>query len=444
MSRIGLANIPSNIKTSSKPVNAQEENNNSFRLCIGVVTKYYPIDDKLNISKSIPEYDVLVIENSARPVMYRNCQQYALGGGSLNDFGEHILQDTVSTLQGKLLKSNDIKNYTGTFVLLLFLDGIKEKPLIIAEMQHGSRPSKATKAMGRFLEREFQGHNLLIDKDGNLTLELVGNKDEKGKLIYPAPIGTFIKVTKDGQVIIKDNEDQMISIDRVAKLITITDGSGESMVIDKTKQSMFVDIGKDVIQNIGKDHKETIKNDHIEIVNGEHKETIDKNKTEESGPRKTTVKGLWQIKASKIQVDTGELLVTNSGNTTITTTGNTTINGTGPIAVNGTGGITLTDPNAITLTAPAITLAGAVVITGGFAASGGSGGSITGNLSVTGNVTMTGAMSSGSASVSGALTAGSVSAASISGASIVSGSIDLATHIHSGVTPGTGNSGPPT
>lgn len=443
MSKLGSANIPSNIRTTRTPLSAQEENTNSFRLRIGVVTKYYPIDDPLNLSKSIPEYDVMVIEDSARPIMYRNCQQASVGGGSLNDFGEHILQDTASTLQGKLLKSNNIGNFTGTFVLLLCLDGIKEKPLIIAEIQHGSKPSKATKAMGRFLEREFQGHNLLIDKDGNLTLELVGNKDDKGSLIYPAPIGTFIKVTKDGQVIIKDNEDQMISIDRVAKLITITDGSGESMVIDKTAQSMFVDIGKDVIQNIGNDRKETIKNDHIEVVNGEHKETIDKNKTEESGPRKTTVKGLWQIKASKIQVDTGELMVTNSGNTTITTTGNTTVNGTGPIAVNGSGGIALTDPNAITLTAQTITLAGLVLITGGFAASGGSGGSVTGNLSITGSVSMTGAMSSSSASVSGALSAGSISSASISGASIVSGTVNLATHVHSGVTPGGGNSGPP-
>lgn len=435
--QIGQATIPSNLDIVSKLPSAFKNNNNSYALRIGVVLQYYPVDDDENASKTTPEYDVYVLEDNNQQVVYRRCQ--FAGGGSLNDFGEHILQTSDSALKGDLKIGNDLQNLTGSFVVMLCLDGKREKAKIIQTFQHGSYKSKATKAMGKFLEKEFQGFNLLLDKDGNFKLALVGIKDDKGAIINSDPIGSMLNVTKDGIISILDNKGQMFKLDRVAQLITITDGSGESIVIDKQAKTLQIDVGKDEIQNIGQNYLSTIKKDSITKISGEMQESVEKNKTESSGPRKTTVNGAWQIKAQTLKVDASDIELVSSG----------------PVNIQAQTAITLMATSMITLNAPtvnvtgALNVSGALGVAGGFSASGGGGGSITGSLTVSGSVSAGALTASGAVSGASGIFTGSVSASSVSatgaivGGSVMAGSVDLATHTHSGVTPGGGNSGPP-
>ena len=79
---------------------------------------------------------------------------------------------------------------------------------------------------------------------------------------------------------------------------------------------------------------------------------------------------------------------------------------------------------------------------------------LTGNVTVTGTMTVTGALTAPSATIAGAVAAGGLSVSgSVSGnltvagqvqaAAVVAGTVNLATHVHGGVTNGSGSTGTP-
>ena len=71
---------------------------NNSNLKTGIVIALYDIDNKGNISKTTPEYDVLIVEqkknSSMEPVIYKNCIAIDSFGG-VADFLEFTTYDFV-------------------------------------------------------------------------------------------------------------------------------------------------------------------------------------------------------------------------------------------------------------------------------------------------------------------------------------------------------------
>lgn len=146
------------------------------------------------------------------------------------------------------------------------------------------------------------------------------------------------------------------------------------------------------------------------------------------------------VEKAKLHIDpAGNVTLEHVGNLTVNTTGNAEVNvgGTAAIDVGGAatidvGGTTqVTSAGAVTVQAPSVTLqaaqttcTGALTVQGlltyqaGLAGSGGSGATMTGSLNVTGNVSTTGTLTNNSKAVG-------------------------STHVHTGVTSGSGVSGTP-
>lgn len=109
-------------------------------------------------------------------------------------------------------------------------------------------------------------------------------------------------------------------------------------------------------------------------------------------------------------LDSGDIEIDSKSALTVSVTGDTTIDSGG----------------SVTITAPETTMTTVLTNIGNA--------TIDGDLTVTGNIINTG----------GAITTGSVTATGgISGASVSSGGTDFSTHVHSGVTSGSSNTGPP-
>lgn len=176
-------------------------NNTSIRA--GIVTKCYSPQDPGNLSKLIPEYDVLVLEQSQdqgiTPLTYRNCVAVD-GFGSIADFLEYTVreQKSYTASEGK-----DIANQDGAIVLVQFLDGSAEKGLIVGGLKHPDRPTDLKSGDPR-LAGEYNGVRVDVFTDGSAKLTFKGATDNKGKPTDPSQGNTTLDIEKDGSVQIQN------------------------------------------------------------------------------------------------------------------------------------------------------------------------------------------------------------------------------------------------
>ena len=117
--------------------------------------------------------------------------------------------------------------------------------------------------------------------------------------------------------------------------------------------------------------------------------------------------------------NSGDIEFSTPANANLTVGGNLTATVTGNVDLTASGNLTA-NANGATITSPTVTVDGNLDVSGAISFGSGGGGSMTG----TGNITLTGAIS----------TTGDV----------VAGTISLTNHLTTGVTPGSGESGPPT
>lgn len=170
--------------------------NTSLR--IGVVIHTYPVTDSKNVSKLTNEYDVLVVEQNedkgATTITYRNCMS-AEGLGSIADYFEKTLRPKKK----KTTKGNSVnlKGQNGATVLLLCLDGMSDKGIIIGALTHPDRKTNI-KDEGPYLEGEYNGVNIKVEKDGSTTLMFKGATDNDGKVLDSNQGNTTVKIEKDG------------------------------------------------------------------------------------------------------------------------------------------------------------------------------------------------------------------------------------------------------
>lgn len=185
---------------------------------LGVVTEIYDVEDDLNISKLVPEYDVMTIEDD-NTANYKNCMSIDSFGGVADYFVKKLRKPKDTK---KVKESGSLKKQNGSIVLLLCIDGSSDQAVILAAISHPERKKgKLTKELGHHLEGEFNGLNYKIDKTGALTIKFSGATDNDGKALDAKVGGSVWTIEKDGSIQFSDGNKEAIRIDKTAKTVTI-------------------------------------------------------------------------------------------------------------------------------------------------------------------------------------------------------------------------------
>ena len=178
-----------------------------------VIRAHFPEDRDAFPGATYITYDVIVPYSSgfsAIPIL-TNCRlAYPLGSPS--DPTTAVLRCPVGW-DGKV--NDDFYNST-TAVLVLFQDGIRTTPWIIATAD--PRDKVDSKLEGYHFRTRYNGIETSINKEGEYTLtstlETVDAETNKVATPDPDKAGTFIKIDKDGSVFLDTTVDY-IAIDKV-------------------------------------------------------------------------------------------------------------------------------------------------------------------------------------------------------------------------------------
>ena len=193
----------------------------NYGLKCGVVTKVHEIEDKTNLCKVVPEYDVVVVEQDQNrgvtSTAYKNCMVKDLLGGVADFFEMKLRTPTKDDFKSKL----NAREQNGSVVLILCLDGLSDKAIIIASLCHPARKTTLTKENGQHAEGEINGLNVQINKDGELTVTFKSASDNDGKYKDDKAGGTFFKIEKDGSFELSDNKEDKIRIDKTKQTIDV-------------------------------------------------------------------------------------------------------------------------------------------------------------------------------------------------------------------------------
>lgn len=301
---------------------------NQLALKIGAVTQVYYPDDPKNLSKIKIEYDILVKERSGTGGMaanlYRNCVTSDLFGG-MADFLEFThrpmdKKEIVDPLYNK-----------GSTVLILCLHGDASQAYIVGGQRHNRISKKSNKDRGHFLEFEFNGINVEINKDGELTLTYKSRTNIEGVPQDTTSGSTFIKIDKTGSIELNDAKACHIRIDKPTSDITI----------QTTQHDIYIDAKRDLNVHTGRDTNIT--------VEGQAKIDVTKDTL-------LTVGGKLDAKVKKdalILVE-GKTDLTSKGKIDIKTDSETFITSKGKIDVNTSADAFITASGKVKIKAPLI------------------------------------------------------------------------------------------
>jgi len=200
----------------------------NFRLEAGQIERIYTIDDPDNSASGkkglFTVYDVMIQRPNGSTEIIPRCRLLQPGfGGGLNNFMEVLQNDPGPTAKDPTVPV-DLKR--GHMVLVGFISGRKDAPVILGAMPHtspvaaGTRPSKGK---GTYLEAEIQGVNFQIDNDGALKVFQSSPKNDQG-VPTNASVKTTVHIQKDGSIEISTGAKQKIRIDAQSHHIRIDNG----------------------------------------------------------------------------------------------------------------------------------------------------------------------------------------------------------------------------
>lgn len=233
--------------TQSPNANFKDVISNNFSLKIGQVIKVNYPTDKLKQLQTDVTYDVLIEDyyESKKHNILNGCVILDKFGG-VADFISYTLRQN----DGDILK--EIKNITpqkvlGSYVLVLYVHGKSNQPIIIGGIKNpltklNTQRSFPKETDGHNLKFSFNGIDINIDKDGQLTLSQNGANDASGALLSSVDknsVGSFIKIDKKGDVLIsanatkdKDKPDNYLNLKKDGTII-ITNGAKQVLTMDK-------------------------------------------------------------------------------------------------------------------------------------------------------------------------------------------------------------------
>ena len=198
-----------------------------FGLKVGTIVKIYYPDDPDNIRKNCIEYDVKVGEKDGRKGFnispYKHCVCADVFGGMADSLEFTHRPSTDLTLPNALYQ-------TGNKVLVLCLHGDTNAGVIVGGVRNIRRQEKSNSEQGHFLHFQFNGVDISINKDGEMTLTYKSATDIQGAPQDPESGGTFIKVDKTGSIELNDNKATKIRLDKATSDITIETTKGNVIV----------------------------------------------------------------------------------------------------------------------------------------------------------------------------------------------------------------------
>lgn len=214
-----------------KPTSGEDIYNQGLRLVVGQVEKIHYVDDQSNISKKYVEYDVSIRDAKGGQSTLRNVRKIDLLGGS-NDHDEMVLEPNQFASKGKLETSNFFMNKNGTTVLLACIDGSKDKPIIIAAIQHPTKLG-AKRIDGIRRKGEFRGIQWELNKDGELIITHQGPRSPDGKLLTSDKVLTVARFDKAGNLTVTDHANNQIRLNNTEIKVEIqSDVKGTKLVLD--------------------------------------------------------------------------------------------------------------------------------------------------------------------------------------------------------------------
>lgn len=212
--------LPSSLleHSSSLDMNFSKKLSQNMYLRLGCVVEIYDIEDTDNISKLMPEYDVMAIEDD-NTTLYKNCISIDSFGGVSDFFMAKLRKPKDSK---KVKSKGSLKKQNGSIVLMLCIDGNSEQAVILGAIAHPDRKTgQLKKALGHHAEGEFNGLNYKVDKDGALTILFKSATDNDGKPQDEKAGGANWKIEKDGSIEFSDGNKESIRLDKTKKTITV-------------------------------------------------------------------------------------------------------------------------------------------------------------------------------------------------------------------------------
>lgn len=260
----------------------------------GQILRIHYVDDATNLSKQYTEYDVLVREAQGGSTELKNCR-YIGDMSAANDQQEIILEPSSFAFSGVLGRANFPENQNGSMVLVGFIDGSYDKPVILGGTKH-FRNTKAVRADGIRLTKKFRGVQFDINNAGELIITYTGGQQDNGDPARPDTAPTIVKIDQQGRLSITDNESQEILMDRVDKSINIT-----------TKENYNITVGKDRVEDIAENRTTNIGTNDTTAVGANQATTI-------GGSEDVTTSGDYNHTAANMNfISSGDIKIGSAG-----------------------------------------------------------------------------------------------------------------------------------
>ena len=224
---------------------------NNYVMRVGEIRDIiYPTDNR-SIGKLSIEYEVEVQHRDgsgvATSTIYRGVTASTLFGS---------LADRLDVTYRKDSSSNNTGVGDGSKVLLLCLSGDQSKAIIIGGFD--DRGKQATNN-GHHLFFEFNGAQLMVDKEGQIDLVFKGATKADGSLADGADTtaeGSKLSFTKDGSILLQtnnSNRSQFIKLDHTAKTLDFEVAEAWNVDVDgrtdlKTGGTFFIESTGDAVQ----------------------------------------------------------------------------------------------------------------------------------------------------------------------------------------------------
>lgn len=183
--------IPSGMPMSEK---RYDEHTTMFGLYKGQIMRIVYPEDVNNSNGNRVEYVVRVNGQD-----YPNCVSVNSNGAIYNK-GEKILKPSEKASSGKIGVDTYPENMDGEFVYVLFLQGHGNLPVIVGCADHPKQNFKVKKEDGLIDFNEFNGVQVMIDKDSNYKISHVGNKDKDGKITNDTSVGSYVELYGNGDI----------------------------------------------------------------------------------------------------------------------------------------------------------------------------------------------------------------------------------------------------
>ncbi len=257
-----MAVVPGHYDGREVPMNGALSNT---LLRVGQVQEILFPEDEGNVSKQFIEYSVLVqhrANGTAVTKMYHHClaiDQLA----AVADFDYTTFRaDNVATKED----GSQFRPGNGAHVVLLCLNGESNNALILGGLRHSEAP-KDKKVDGHHRHLRFNGVDLVISKDGELTLTYLGAQKADGTKaegVEDVALGTFVKISKDGNVHVSDKEGKnRVLLDHATGKIQVVSENEVNVVSKKVR------IGDDATEDpmVGGNELKGLLEELIEAIN---------------------------------------------------------------------------------------------------------------------------------------------------------------------------------